>query len=512
MGLSRAPEFGILDRIMRFPLSCLVAACFASIVHADVSLAGLFQDNLVFQRDRPVPIWGRADPDEKVTVTFAGQEVTTLTPGDGRWIVYLEPLLTQREPGEMVVSGNNRLTVRNILVGEVWLCSGQSNMAWSVKKSDRAQEEIAGANFPQIRVFTTARVVSEAPTDVLNGAWEPASPSTVGDFTAVGYFFARDLHRKLGVPIGIVNSSWGGSPVEAWMSPAALASNPAFAVVSDRWRKTLEEYPEKKAAHEKAVEAWTAEAAAAQAAGQPFTRRKPFPPPGPGHHHTPAGLFNAMINPVLPFGIRGVLWYQGEGNAVRPAEYHKLFAAMITYWRAHFGQGDFPFYWVQLANFKTDGDWAGLREAQTETLSLPETGQALAIDIGNPDDIHPLNKQEVARRLALIAKAKVYGIPGDYSGPMFESAEREKNGIRVRFTHAVTGLIARDRPLQSFELAGRDRVFRPARAVIEGDTVFVTSPEVKEPIEVRYAWSSSPVANLYNGAGLPATPFRSDDW
>ena len=481
-------------------------------VHADVSLAGLFQDNLVFQRDRPVPIWGRADPGEKVTVTFAGQEVVTTTPADGRWIVYLDPLATQREPGEMVVSGNNRLTVGNILVGEVWLCSGQSNMAWLVKNSDRAEQEIASASFPQIRVFKVALTVSDAPTDVLKGQWTPATPSAAGDFTAVGYFFARDLHRKLGVPIGIINSSWGGTPVESWMSPAALASDPAFEVVFERWRKTLEEYPERKAAYDKTLAAWTAEQAAAKTAGQPFTKRKPAPPQGPGHHYTPAGLFNAMINPVLPFGIRGTLWYQGESNASRAAEYHKLFAAMITYWRAHFGQGDFPFYWVQLANFKTNNDWALLREAQTETLSLPETGQALAIDIGNPDDIHPRNKQEVARRLALIAKAKVYGIPGDYSGPMFHAAEREKNGIRVRFTHAVTGLIARDRPLQSFELAGRDKVFRPAMAVIEGDTVFVTSPEVKEPIEVRYAWSNSPVANLYNGAGLPATPFRSDDW
>lgn len=497
---------------MRAIVLSLVALCSATAVLADVTLAGLFQDNLVFQRDRPVPIWGRADPGERVTVAFAGQEVSTNTPADGRWIIYLDPLATQSEPAEMIVSGNNRLSVKNILVGEVWLCSGQSNMAWVVKNSDNAKEEIASAEIPQIRVFTVEKAVSKAPTDVLNGSWLPSSPSTAGNFTAVGYFFARDLHRKLGVPIGIIHSSWGGTPVEAWMSPAALASDPAFEIVFKRWKEAMEAYPEKKAAYEKDLAEWTAEQTAAKATGKPFSKAKPLTPRDPETRDLPAGLFNAMINPVLPYSIRGVLWYQGENNGSRPTEYHKLFAAMITYWRAHFGQGDFPFYWVQLANFKTPNDWALLREAQTQTLSLPETGQALAIDIGNPDDIHPRNKQEVARRLALIAKARVYGIPGDDSGPMFQSAEREKNGIRVRFSHAVTGLIARDRPLQSFELAGRDKVFWPAQAEIDGDTVFVTSKDVKEPIEVRYAWSSSPIANLYNGAGLPAVPFRSDDW
>ncbi len=497
---------------MRAIVLSLLAVCSATAVLADVTLAGLFQDNLVFQRDRPVPIWGRADPGERVTVNFAGQEVSTSTPADGRWIIYRDPLGTQSEPAEMIVSGNNRLSVKNILVGEVWLCSGQSNMGWLVKNSDNAKEEIASADFSQIRVFTVEKAVSKAPTDVLNGSWLLSSPATAGNFTAVGYFFARDLHRKLGVPVGIIHSSWGGTPVEAWMSPAALASDPAFEIVFTRWKEAMEAYPEKKAAYEKELAAWTDEQTAAKAAAKPFSKAKPLTPRDPETRDLPAGLFNAMINPVLPYSIRGVLWYQGENNGSRPTGYHKLFAAMITYWRAHFGQGDFPFYWVQLANFKTPHDWALLREAQTQTLSLPETGQAIAIDIGNPDDIHPRNKQEVARRLALIAKARVYGIPGDDSGPMFQSAERERNGIRVRFSHAVTGLISRDRPLQSFELAGRDKVFWPAQAEIDGDTVFVTSNDVREPIEVRYAWSSAPIANLYNGAGLPAVPFRSDDW
>jgi len=497
---------------MRLTILSLLAVCLTSILRADVALAGLFQDDLVFQRDRPVPIWGRADPGENVTVSFAGQEVSTMTPADGRWIVYLDPLATRSEPAEMTVSGNNQLTVKNILVGEVWLCSGQSNMGWLVRNSDNAKEEMASADYPQIRVFTVPRKVSETPTDELTGRWSPASPATAGGFTAVGYFFARDIHRKLGVPIGIIHSSWGGTPIESWMSPAALASDPAFEIVFKRWKEALDAYPEEKAAYDKELEAWTSEQAEARKAGKPFSKRKPLEPRDPKSRDLPSGLFNAMINPVLPYGIRGVLWYQGENNARRPSGYHKLFETMITYWRAHFGQGDFPFYWVQLANFKTNFDWAALREAQTQTLSLPDTGQAIAIDIGNPDDIHPRNKQEVARRLALIAKAQVYGIPGDYSGPVFQSADREKNGIRVHFSHAVTGLIARDQPLQSFELAGRDKVFHPAQAAIEGDTVFVTSSEVNEPIEVRYAWSNAPVANLYNGAGLPAGPFRTDDW
>jgi len=494
----------------------LFSALLSSLARADVVLAGLFQDHVVLQRGRPVPVWGRAEPGERITVKFEQQTATTTVPADGHWIVYLEPLEARREPTELIVSGSNTITVADVVVGEVWLCSGQSNMAFTVSEANRAREEMASARFPLIREFKVPPVVAAEPQETVGGEWKAATPESVGRFTAVGYFFARDLHRKLGVPIGLINSSRGATPVEAWMSPAALASDPAFGAVATRWQAILSEYPAKKSEYDLALAAWTAEAEAAKAAIRPFTKRKPMPPEGPGHAHTPSGLFNGMINPLLPFSIRGAIWYQGEGNAVRAVEYHPLFASMITHWRAHFGQGDFPFYWVQLANFKTadpnSGTWPLLREAQSRTLSLPETGQVVSIDIGNPDDIHPTNKQEVARRLALIAKAKVYGIAGDFSGPIFAEAVREKAALRVYFEHAGTGLTARDKPLQSFEVAGEDRIFRPAVAAIDGDTLLVSAPDVRVPVAVRYAWRNSPAANLFNGAGLPASPFRSDDW
>lgn len=498
---------------MRLPLLLVLLAC-GGWLRADVSLAPLFQDHVVLQRDKPVPVWGWAEAGEAVTITFAGQEVKTVADAAGRWRAVLAPLAASAEPAELVAAGRNRVVVRDVVVGEVWLCSGQSNMAWTVAASDRPQEEKAAARFPLIRHYKVPLRVADAAEERMKGEWQVASPETVGNFTGVGYFFARELHRKLGVPIGLVNSSYGGTPVEAWMSPGALASDPAFAVVAQRWSEALAKHPERAAAHREAMARWTADRDAAKAAGKPFDRRAPRPPQGPGHPDTPSGLYHAMIHPVLPYALRGALWYQGESNAGRASEYRALFSAMITQWREAFGQGDFPFYWVQLANFKTDqpdsGAWPRLREAQTQTLALPATGQAVTIDIGDPDDIHPRNKQEVGRRLALIALTQTYGQTADHSGPVFVRADPEKGRLRVVFAHAVTGLIAREKPLSSFEVAGADGVYRPATAEIDGDTVLVRADDVPAPVAVRYAWSNSPEANLFNGAGLPAVPFRSD--
>jgi sialate O-acetylesterase len=327
------------------------------------------------------------------------------------------------------------------------------------------------------------------------------------------------------------------------MSPAALASDPAFRVINERWQQNLAELPARKIDHETRLAAWIkAEAdakAAATAKADAASRAKPLlrvdpaaaynewlrqhprpqPPRGPGDPWTPSGLFNSMINPLLPYALRGALWYQGENNAGRASEYHALFAAMIKAWRVHFGQDEFPFYWVNLANYAVpvDGNekgrsYAFLRDAQTKTLALPNTGQALAIDIGDPKDIHPTNKQEVGRRLALLARNRIYGLVGDDSGPIFASAVREGAAMRVRFTHVSGGLVAHDKPVQSLELAGSDRRFYPADGRIDRDTLVVMSFSVREPVAVRYAWTNAPEANLYNGAGLPAVPFRSDEW
>ena len=536
---------------MKLPLHLLALAgtlfvALAADTRGDVTLAPLFTDHAVLQRDKPVPVWGRADAGETVLVKFRDQSRQTTAGADGRWIVYLDALPASSESADLAVTGKNTLVLHDVVVGEVWLCSGQSNMEFTVEaragtwqarsRVANAPAEIAAASFPLIRHVRIEPTVAETPADtVQTGGWQPTTPQTVGGFTAVGYFFARDIFQKLGVPVGLVHSSRGGTPVESWMSPAALAGQPEFAGVTARWRETIADYPAKQSAYAAALAAWTKadatarlDAAAAGAKTKPKTdgqkvyfawlqkNPKPAAPRGPGDSWTPTGLFNGMINPLLPYALRGALWYQGESNADRPAEYHALFGAMITAWRAHFGQGDFPFYWVNLANYKippdpTDAAWAFLREAQTKTLAVPNTGQTLAIDLGSPIDIHPTNKQDVGRRLALLAKNRVYGVTVDDTGPTFADAGREGAALRVRFTHA-SGLNSHDKPTQSLEIAGADKIFHAATAKIERETLLVSSPAVKEPVAVRYAWRNAPVANLFNGAGLPAVPFRSDSW
>lgn len=495
-------------------LALLIAP--AAWLQADVTLAPLFTDHAVLQRDKPLRIWGRAEAGEHVVVTFAGQQVGTTTAADGSWVVVLAPIPASSTPAELVVAGRNTITLSDIVVGDVWLCSGQSNMEWPVSRTMNAEQEMAAADFPLIRQAKVARTVAEKPAENVVTSWIPCSPQTAGDFTAVGFFFARDLHTRLKIPVGLINSTWGGTPIEAWLSDKALGSDPAFAVVGERWKQTLADYPKNKMAYEAAVAAWTAEDAAARAKGQKFTKPAPNEPQGPGHSYTPAGLFKGMIHPLLPYGLQGVLWYQGETNTSRPSEYAALFKTLIQSWREYFGQADLPFFWVQLASFRGSDpfatEWALLREAQTKTLSLPATGQAITIDIGDRNDVHPRNKQEVGRRLALIARAKVYAMPVDYSGPVFSNLIREGTTLRVHFTHAGTALTARDKPLQSFQIAGADRRFYPASARIDRDSVIVSSPQVREPVAVRYAWFNAPEPNLYNGAGLPAVPFRTDDW
>jgi sialate O-acetylesterase len=496
---------------------------------ADVALAPLFTDHAVLQQGKAVPVWGRAAPGEKVTVAFRDQTVHATAGKDGSWIAYLEPL-TPGAPADLVVAGQNTVRLQDVVVGEVWVCSGQSNMEFTVGgppgaayRVENADEEVAAAQYPLIRQFKVEHAVAARPADTASGAWVVCSPATAGQFTAVGYFFARDLYSRLGVPIGIINSTWGGTAIESWLSDAALKSDPAFAVVDERWAKALADAPALRAAREATLAKLAQEEAAAKAAGPAklaeFMKNKPWLPPlpGPDSPDAPRGLFNGMINPLLPGAIRGVLWYQGESNVGRPGEYGRLLAALVGYWRLHWGQGSLPFYWVQLPNYRDKGDpsdvaWARLREAQAQALALPDTAMAVTIDLGEPDNIHPRNKQEVGRRLALLARHFVYDIPGDWTGPVYKSAERQGAAMRVHFAHADHGLTAHEKPLAGFVLAGADRHFHPAVARIDGDTVVVSAPEVKEPVAVRYAWADAPDANLFDGAGLPAAPFRSDDW
>jgi sialate O-acetylesterase len=479
----------------RWPLALLLSLVTA---RANVTFSSLFSDHAVLQRDKPVSVWGRADPGEPVTVTFRGQSVGATADAAGRWTVILDAIPVQTEGADLAAAGKNRIVARDVVVGEVWLCSGQSNMEFVLRgpesrpglgyRVEDADAEVATARYPLIRQYRVPRRVSSAPQADLGGAWQCCSPETAAGFTAVGYFFARTVVQKLGVPVGLVNSAYAGTPIEAWMSAAAFASSPGLAAIRARERS------------------------GGSAVAVPGMRSPPL-----GSPSQPEGLFNGMVAPLIPYGLRGILWYQGESNAERAGEYRALFPAMIAAWREQFGQGDLPFYFVQLANFAPPGapgraTWAYLREAQAEALSLPQTGMAVAIDLGDPRDIHPRNKQEVGRRLAAIALVNLYGLSGDVSGPQFAGIEPAGAALRVRFDYAQTGLITHDRPVQSLEIAGADRIFHPASGRIDGETLLVSSPLVPHPVAVRYAWADAPVANLYNGAGLPAAPFRSDRW
>ena len=511
-------------------LTPLLALALTARLSAAIVLAPLFQDHAVLQQGKPVPVWGKADPGEHVAVAFSGQTGSATAAPDGSWTVILPALTMSTVGADLVVTGQAQdlVTLHDVLVGEVWLCSGQSNMEFMLYdhkgttfRVDNYLQEVAAANYPMIRQFLVKRDAKLTPQDSVGGAWAVCSPDTASNFTAVGYFFAREIFRKTGMPIGIIDSTWGGTPVEAWMSPAAVESSPAFAVIKTRYADAVANAPAGRAKFEADLAAWTAAQAEANRKGKAaqagFAKKsKPREYREDQLQYAPSGLFNAMINPLLPYALKGVLWYQGESNSERTSEYHALFAAMITAWRSHFGQGDVPFYFVQLANFNANGpantNYAFLREAQAQTLSLPNTGMAVTIDIGIPTNIHPTNKQEVGRRLSLIAMSELYGGTTDYLGPMFSTATPEGTAMRVHFTNAAMGLIARDRPVGSLELAGADKVFHPATGKIMGDTLLVSSPLVPAPVAVRYAFRNAPDANLYNGDGLPAVPFRSDTW
>ncbi len=496
-------------------ITLIALIAIVSPLHAAITLAPLFRDGAVLQQGKAVPVWGKADPGEKIVVEFQGQKKETTADSDGKWKVELAPLAVSATPSEVTVTGKTTQRVSDILVGEVWICSGQSNMAWTVKAAKDFDQEAAAANLPLIRHFKVELKPSEKPEDTLNGEWTACSPQTVGDFSATGYFFGRELHKALGVPIGLINTSYGGTPVESWMSDAALKGDPTFATVFARWKKTLADFPTLEKVYEERAAKWKADREAALKAKQEFTARAPRKPDGPGSRMQPSTLFNAMVHPLIPYGVRGIIWYQGEANAARFPEYGPLFQGMITQWRKDFSQGDVPFYFVQLANLERKADasgqqWAFQREAQASALKLPDTGMAVAVDIGEAGNIHPKNKQEVGRRLALIALALNYEKGGEYAGPMYQSATAEGSAMKVSFAHAM-GLKLLETP-GDFELAGADKKFYPASAKVTGEQVVVSSPSVSQPVAVRYGWKNNPPMNLYNAAGLPAPPFRSDDW
>jgi sialate O-acetylesterase len=634
---------------------------------ASLTLAAVFSDHMVLQRDVPLPVWGWAAPGTAVAVTLAGNRAEAVAGADGRWAVTL-PALPAGGPHTLTVDAGETVTVADVLVGEVWICSGQSNMEWPLSLANNAEDEAAAANYPGIRMFTVVKNAVYEPQRDVTGKWAVCAPDTAPNFSAVGYFFARTLHQELGLPIGMINTSWGGTIAEAWTSREGLECEPALRKIVEDYEAMMTSFDDIHAAYEKIYAEWQqrtlpvdagneglgkgfadpatdtgawpemalpanwisagenyhgvlwfrreVEIPAAwagrdlqlclapcdksdvtywnntevghisieenpQAWATPrvytvpatlvtpgrntiavrvfsnmygagmvggasqmhvspigldaepimlagawryqveqnygFVQVSPPPaPPGPGNPNSPYALCRGMLAPLAPYAAKGAIWYQGESNADRGYQYRTLFPAMIRDWRRQWGS-ELSFYFVQLANYMAEqpdpceSRWAELREAQTMTLSVPKTGMAVIIDIGEGADIHPRNKQDVGLRLALWALAQDYGKTIEYSGPLYVAMDVEGGAIRCRFAHAG-GLTARGGALRAFSIAGEDRNFVWADAVIDGETVVVSSPKVPNPVAVRYGWADNPPCNLYNAAGLPATPFRTDSW
>ena len=513
-----------------------VAALLPCALHAEVKPHPLFSDGAVLQRGIAVPVWGTARDGEKVTVEFHGQTATTTATG-GKWSVKLEPL-KEGGPFTMKITGENTVTVDNLLVGEVWVCSGQSNMQWPFSKTHNAKEEAPKANYPEIRMFTVTRTVSAKPLDEPTGSWITCSPETVNNFSGVGYFFARDIHRQLGVPVGMIHTSWGGTPAQAWTSLEGLAAEPELKEYVEAAKHRLATYDADVAsyktriaefqaakkqwdettgkAYQEDLKAWNLAAAEAKKAGTPAPPKPepatpmPNPPADPnGGSRDATSLYNGMIAPIIPYAIKGAIWYQGESNAGKSKEYRTLFPAMVADWRSRWNLGSFPFLFVQIAPFK--GQPPEIREAQFLSLGrIPNSAMAVTTDVGDANDIHPSKKEPVGQRLALAARAVAYGEAITFSGPLYDAMTVKDGKAILKFRHTGGGLIAKDGPLKGFMVAGKDKNFVPAKAEIIGKTVAVSAEGVAHPVAVRYGWENVPDVNLFNKEGLPASPFRTD--
>lgn len=504
--------------------------------NADVQVSNLFSDNLVMQRDVPAPVWGTAESGEKVTVKIGSSEASAVADGKGRWMAKLPAMKMNAEPQEMTIAGKNTLTIKNVLVGDVWICSGQSNMEWSLGGCN-AKEDVDSANLPKIRRIKFDHRTADKPGSEVSRKWDICTPQTAPGFTAVGFYFARKVQKETGVPIGLLDNNWGGTRIEPWIPPCGFEMEKSLAGIVTDVKKREQAYRDDLVKSLDPLEKWIPEAK--KAVASPGTEIPPMPnlPKSPyGDPGFPSSIYNGQICPIVPFAIKGALWYQGESNGGEGDEYYAKTNALVGGWRKIFGVGDFPFYFVQLANFQqpndnpTGGDgWARLRMAQLKSLKIPNTGMAVAIelaDAANPGDIHPKNKFDVGERLALWALAKDYGKKDIvYSGPLYKSMKVEGDKIRLEFDSAGSGLMIgkkegrnptvedKGAKLKRFAVAGEDRKWVWADAVIDGNTVVVSNPEVSKPVAVRYAFSMHPAGcNLYNKEGLPASPFRTDEW
>ena len=517
-----------LSLALRLSISCLSAA---------VQPNSLFSDGAVLQQGIPIPVWGNANEGEKITVQLNAQTATTVAK-DAKWMVRLAPQ-SAGGPYTLSISGENSVTINNVMIGEVWVCAGQSNMQFELLKADNATEEIPKADYSNMRMFRVKNNMSIGPEQTLTGSWISCSPKTAQSFSAVGYFFGRDIHKATRVPVGMIHSSWGGTSAQAWTSLSGLEAEPELAAYVAAIKKLIDEYPRASGAYDKQMEdyqqvlkiwngtpevkaynetlqVWWAQNKEAVMAGRPPQTPRPVEPTGKpkqpllptGGQNSPTVLYNGMIAPLIPYAIKGVIWYQGESNVSKPAEYSILFPRLIQDWREQWGQGSFPFLFVQITPH--NGMTPELREAQLLSWQkTPQTAMAVTTDLGDAKDIHPRKKEPVGARLSLAARALAYGEKIEYSGPVFDSMKVEGNQARLSFHHTGGGLVAQGGELMGFTIAGADQKFVPAKAQIQGRQVLVSSPEVAHPEAVRYGWCKVPDVNLVNAEGLPATPFRT---
>lgn len=458
----------------------IVVLLAAGILPAQIRLPAFISSHMVLQQKFDAPLWGWSDPGEKVRVRVSWNDESYRVRADenGKWMVRVP---TPAAGGPYTVTIDDSL-LSDVMIGEVWICSGQSNMQWPLSQTVNAEEEIAAADHPDIRLFYAARAFSPEPLHDVYGAWSACTPRSAETFSAVAYYFGKELYQELNVPIGLIHTSWGGTPAEAWTRNDVLKAHADLRIYLDR-----------------------------------FARKVAATGPGilPRNQNSPSSLYNAMLHPFIPYGIQGAIWYQGEANRLDAGIYETLFPAMIENWRQDWGEGDFPFYFVQLApySYATPLVGAALRDAQRKSLRVANTGMAVTMDIGNPDNIHPRNKQDVGKRLAFWALAHTYGRSSlVFSGPLYRSLKKEKNRIRLFFDHTGGGLVASGGDLTDFEIAGNDREFIPAEARIDGSSIIVLSDSVQDPLAVRYAFHNADEPNLFNAEGLPASSFRTDNW
>jgi len=495
-----------------FVFAVLFALSFSS--YATIKLPSLISNNMVLQQNTKVALWGWADAGEKIMITTSWNQktITTTTDAGGKWITYV-PTTKFGGPYSITFKASNELKIENVLLGEVWLSSGQSNMEFFVGKTTNAsytgvinyQQEIKDADFPMIRQLDVPNKVAEIPIDNFTSVWKICSPQTVDSFSAVAYFFARSIYKSTGYPVGIINATWGGTPAESWTRKELLENDKDFKAIIERYKQEVAEYPKTSAAYKTDLEQWKADTSKTKGAA-------PKQPIGPTSNKSPYKLYNGMIAPLIPFTLKGIIWYQGENNVERAFQYRRLFPTLIKSWRKDFKNESLPFYFVQISPHRSSN--SELREAQLLTYrSIPYTGIVVTTDNGDSLDIHPRNKKLVGERLALWALHHQYGKKGlDFSGPLYRSMKKVGQKIEISFDFVDGGLVAKDGDLKEFTIAGDDQNFVPAQAVIQGNKIIVWSDAVKNPKAVRFAWKNVPKPNLFNKAGLPASPFRTDNW